>query len=225
MMLRRVFVCAFVILCGVVAGRADAAVGACQSASCVNVVFDGDSISAGSGATPHRGLDVRVVAGLGDDVVLHNVAAGGRPVHECLRLYPELVAPLHSAVSRHNVIVFHAGDNDIAQGRTAAETYAAFTDYVAAAHRQGWKVVVSTELRQPLFPPAKEEALEDYNRQLLRNTAGADAVVDLDAEHRFTDLSYRNDRAVFHDSLHPSDGGYDVLAGMLTPVVKRVAGR
>ena len=125
-----------------------------------------------------------------------------------------------------NVIVFHAGDNDISLGNDAAHTYAVFTSYVALAHAQGWKVVVSTELRRFDFPAAKEAQLEAYNDRLRENKAHADAVVDLDAEPKFADVAYRNDPAVFSkDRIHPSDGGYAILADMLAPAVKRVAGR
>ncbi|MEA2792562.1 MAG: hypothetical protein QOG73_4968, partial [Acetobacteraceae bacterium] len=37
--------------------------------------------------------------------------------------------------------------------------------------------------------------------------------------------SYRTDPALFtEDGVHPSDGGYSVLARLLAPAVKRVAG-
>jgi lysophospholipase L1-like esterase len=210
-------------LLGLAAGRSEAA---CSSAACLNLVFDGDSISAGAGASAGHGLDTRVAAALGADVQLHNVAVGGRPVSDCLRLYPSLVAPLFDPATAHNVIVFHAGDNDINQGRDAAQTYAAFTAYVAAAHQQGWKIVVSTELRSPYFHQPKEAELEQYNDSLRRNQAGADAVVDFDADPRMTNLSYRTDPDLFsRDAIHPSDGGYDVLAAMLAPAVRRVAER
>ena len=198
----------------------------CASAACINLVLDGDSISAGVGASPGHTADRQMAAALGEAVRLQNVAAGGRPVSECLQLYPVLVAPLFVPAAGSNVIVFHAGDNDIARGRNAAQTYAAFTAYVAAAHQQGWKIVVSTELRRPDFPPPQEAELESYNDRLRRNDAGADAVVDLDAEPRMADLSYRADPEVFTpDRIHPSDGGYAVLAGLLAPAVRRVAGR
>jgi lysophospholipase L1-like esterase len=223
---KRTLICAIVVLSCVVFGQGDAAVSGCQSAQCVNLVFDGDSISAGIGTSPGQGLDKLVAVAVGDDVQLHNVAVGGRPVSECLHLYHQLVTPLYDPASHHNVIAFHAGDNDIAQGRDGAQTYAAFTAYVAAAHQQGWKVVVTTELRHADFSPYLEGKLEDYNFKLKRNQAGADAVVDLDTDARLRDLSHRKDPALFtHDGIHPSDGGYAVLAGMLAPAVKRVAGR
>ncbi len=192
----------------------------------VNLLFDGDSISAGLGASPGQGLDTRVGAALGDRVRLHNVAVSGRPVSTGLRLYPELVAPLFMPDSRCNVIVFHAGDNDILQGRTAAQTYAALTAYVAAAHRQGWKIVTSTELLRPDFSPGQEAELRSYNRLLRANGAGADAVVNFSSDPRMVELDRRKDPRLFSpDGIHPSDGGYAVLAGMLTPAVKRVVER
>jgi lysophospholipase L1-like esterase len=210
------------VLSMAIPGRAQAS----DPADYVNLVFDGDSISAGWGSSPGRGLDALVAAALGANVRLHNVAAGGRPVAECLRMYDQLVAPLFDPAVRQNVIVFHAGDNDFVQGRDAALTYAAFTAYVAAAHRQGWKIVVSTELRRGDFGQVQEAELELYNDRLRQNRAGADAVVDFDADPRMTNMPERLDPALFtRDRVHPSDGGYLVLGGMLAPAVARVSGR
>ncbi|HQT77683.1 MAG TPA: SGNH/GDSL hydrolase family protein [Rhodopila sp.] len=198
----------------------------CTAADCVNLVFDGDSISAGWGSTPGHGLDAQVVARVGEPVVVHNVAVGGRPVLQCLQLYPKLVAPLFDPATPHNVIVFHAGDNDIAQGRDAQQTYAAFTGYVAAAHEQGWKIVVSTELRRFDFAPPQFDELENYNRLLRENKAGADAVVDLNQDVMLAEASHRNDRSLFSpDRVHPADAGYRLIAALLAPAVRRVAGR
>jgi lysophospholipase L1-like esterase len=213
------------VLLGAGAHAGLAAEKGCASTACINMVFDGDSISAGAGATRDHTPDRLVARALGH-VRVYNVAVGGRPVGECLRLFPELVARLFVPGGEPNVIVFHAGDNDINLGNDAARTYAVFTSYVSLAHAQGWKVVVSTELRHPYFSAAKEAQLEAYNDRLRENKAHADAVVDLDTEPKFTDMAYRGDPAVFSkDRLHPSDGGYAVLAELVAPAVKRVAGR
>jgi lysophospholipase L1-like esterase len=201
-------------------------VAAARPAETVNVLFDGDSISAGVGAPHGRGLDAQVAAALGPDVALHNVAAGGRPVSECLALYAKLVAPQYAPAAGRNVIAFHAGDNDIARNSSAEQAYAAFTAYVAAAHAQGWAVVVSTEMRRPDFPQPKEAQLEAYNALLRRNEAGADAVVDFDRDPRIADFVYRTDPAIFApDRIHPSEAGYAILSDMLAPAVRRLAGR
>jgi lysophospholipase L1-like esterase len=217
---RLLLVCA---LFGMTCGPTGAA---CASTARVNLVFDGDSISAGWGASPGHGLDTRAAAALGADVRLHNVAIGGRPVFECQRLYPQLVAPLFDPSTPHNVIVFHAGDNDILARRNAVQTYLAFEAYVALAHQQGWKVVVSTELPRSDFHTIQSAELTAYNNSLRQNKAGADAVVDFDADPRMTNMSHRADPALFsHDGIHPSDGGYAALAEMVAPALRRVTGR
>lgn len=226
MTFRRAFVWALVALAATSQVRSDGAASACTSATCVNLVFDGDSISAGWGASPGHGLQALIPAALGPDVQTHDVAVGGRPVIVCLQLYPRLVAPLFEPSTPHNVIVFHAGDNDIVHGLDAPQIYAAFTAYVVAAHTQGWKIVVSTELRRPDFRQPQETELLEYNNMLLQNKAGADAVVNFDADPRMANMTYRLDPALFTpDRIHTSDGGYAVLAAMLVPAVRRVAGR
>jgi len=90
----RWLVWAFVLLFSAAAGRSEAAGPSCDAGRCVNLAFDGDSTSAGAGASPGHGLDTRVAAMLGADVRWHNVAASGTPVSECLRLYSQLVTPL-----------------------------------------------------------------------------------------------------------------------------------
>ena len=94
MTIGRWLVWAFVLLFSAAAGRSEAAGPSCDAGKCVNLAFDGDSTSAGAGASPGHGLDTRVAAMLGADVRWHNVAASGTPVSECLRLYSQLVTPL-----------------------------------------------------------------------------------------------------------------------------------
>lgn len=189
--------------------------------TCGVVVFDGDSISAGVGASPAQTLDKQFARELGQLARVTNVAVGGRPAAECARLFPNLVAPLFQNQARFNVIVFHAGDNDINQGKSATEAYRAFTRYVAASHAQGWKILVSTELQRVDFPPGKKAELDAYNKLLLANSAGADAVVDFNAEPAFADLARREDPALFtKDRIHPSDSGYTILARMLVAGTK-----
>jgi lysophospholipase L1-like esterase len=190
-------------------------------AGCGNIVFDGDSISAGVGASSGQHPDTQFVRALGRPVRLWNSAAGGRPVSDCLRQFAANVGPHIAPGARFNLIVFHAGDNDIAQGRDAAVTYNAFTGYVAAAHRPGWKVVVSTELPRPGFPPAREAELDAYNRRLLANRAGADAVVDLSADLGLTDPQDRVASGWYApDRVHLNDAGYGVMTRRLVTAAR-----
>src|ERR1700733_10692852 len=97
--------------------RFDASSAACGQngplpANCGNIVFDGDSISAGAGSTGGRGLDKELMQDLRVRARVTNVSVGGRPVSVCLKTFPGLVTPQFVPTARFNLIVFHAGDND-----------------------------------------------------------------------------------------------------------------
>jgi lysophospholipase L1-like esterase len=197
--------------------------GVLAAVASMNVVFDGDGLSASIGASPGRGLDALVAAALGGQVRVRNVAAPARPVLNCLTMFGQRVAPLYMPAYGANIIVFHGGDNDIAQGRGATRTYAALTDYIGMAHRQGWKVIVSTELPRPDFSAARQADLEAFNDRLRHNRARADAIVDFGNDPRLADPEQRLNPELFTaDGVHPSDGGYAVLASILVPAIKRL---
>jgi lysophospholipase L1-like esterase len=188
---------------------------------CNVIVFDGDSISAGGRATPGNGLDIQFMLALGSPARLYNIAVAGRPVIDCLTRFDQGIVPLKDPQARLNLIVFHAGANDIAKRHSAAQTYQAFTNYVALAHTQGWKVVMSAELPRPDFLPAQEAELEAYNRYLLENKAGADVVVNVNADRRFGDLKDRDGSPVFSfDKIHPNDAGYAIFGQLLAAAVR-----
>ena len=141
------------------------------------LVFDGDSVSAGVAANPGQGPDLQLMRKMKAPAKAVNIAVGGRPVYECLRLFDKNAAPLYDPQAPFNIILFHAGDNDVNQHKTGAETYRALTHYIVQAHKQGWKFVISTELARPGFPRDFQKELAEYNLLVLQNKAGADAVV------------------------------------------------
>ena len=195
----------------------------CSAASrCGNIVFDGDSISVGVGTKGPR-PEMLLSQALKRSVTVKNIAVGGRPVGTCLQLFQRDIAVNFNANASFNLIVFHAGDNDIARGSSARETYDSFTQYVRLAHGQGWKVVVSTEIPHLNFDHAKEAALEDYDRMLVGNEAGADAVVDLSRDPDLFDSARRHDSPLFSpDLVHPNDTGYQHLNGLLVQAIQKI---
>ena len=176
------------------------------------VLFDGDSIAAGQGASPKRGLARQVQALLPRGTRVVVTAVSGRPAQQCLALYDTTVAPAFD-VATSCVIFFHAGDNDIAQGGTAAEAYAALRSYVARAHAQGWAVVVSTEMQRFDFLAEGQREIDAYNALLRADRAGADGLADFGADPLMGGAGGRSDPARYTaDGVHPTDGGYAVLA-------------
>lgn len=179
------------------------------------LVFDGDSISIGLGAQPGLTLAEQVVALLPPGVASHVVGAGGRPVKDCLSRFDTDVRPLYDPRARHNLIFFHAGDNDITQGSTGRQAYAALTAYVARAHAQGWKVVLSTEMQRYDLPETMRAELDTFNALMLANAAGADGVADFGGDATMGGVENRRDRTYYTiDGVHPADAGYAILAGL-----------
>ncbi len=179
------------------------------------LVFDGDSISVGLGAAPGSTLAEQVVPLLPQGVTSHVVGAGGRPVKDCLARFDAGVRPLFDARAANNLIFFHAGDNDVTQGSSGQQTYAALEAYIARAHAQGWKVVVSTEMQRYDLPEAMRADIDTFNAAVLANGAGADGVADFEGDGTMGGVAYRRDRRYYTlDGIHPADAGYAILAGL-----------
>ena len=140
------------------------------------LVFDGDSISLGVGASQGHTLSDQVLPLLPSNVISHVTAAGGRPVKDCLDLFKISIEPLYDPDAVRNIIFFHAGDNDIAHGRGAHETYALIKSYVARAHYQGWLVVGSTKLQRYDWPESFRSIVLSLNELILANTAKTDGI-------------------------------------------------
>ena len=191
------------------------------------LVFDGDSISVGVGASPGRTLAEQVAPLLPPGVATRVVGAGGRPVKDCLARFDGDVRPLYDAGAAHNVIFFHAGDNDITQGSNARQAYDALTAYVARARGQGWSVVVSTELQRFDLPEAMRAELTAFNALVLANAAGADGVADFGGDATMGGVANRRDPTYYTmDGVHPADAGYAILAGLAaTAILPRLAAR
>lgn len=92
------------------------------------------------------------------------------------------------------------GTNDLADGgKSAAQTYAMLTQYIADRHKVGWKVITATMLSRKTTDSAKNQ----YNALILPNTAGADYVVDFTNTVLGCDGCSSN-TTWFMDGIHPT---------------------
>ncbi len=187
------------------------------------LLFDGDSVSRGSGVADADSPSHQIAHLIDGPVRILNVAVPGQPVSASLADFPVTVAPHFDPNGRANIIAFHGGDNDIAGGRTAAQAYDSLRRYIAIAHAQGWKVIVSNELGRPDWTDAQQAELAEYNRLELGNAAGADAVIDYASMPGMSDLAGRERSGLYGpDHVHPSARGYGLLADLLRDAIARV---
>ena len=189
------------------------------------LLFDGDSVSSGHGVAGSQSPSAQIARLIDNPVRILNVAEPGQPVSRSLAQFPFNVAPHFDAGARHNIIAFHGGDNDLAAGDTAARAYGNLCRYVAAAHAQGWKVVVSTELGRPDWDAAQQAELAEYNRLERRNDANADVVIDYASLPGLSTLTDRDRSGLYApDQIHPSAEGYGVLAHLLRDAIAAITG-
>lgn len=113
------------------------------------IVFDGDSLVAGTGALPFNmfpnGGDYpsQVVGALDPRGTYSNLGVGGETLATMLTNAPAAVDPLLTAGS-NNIVVIAGGSNDIQAGTSPTTIYNTLTAYCKARRAAGWRVIVGT---------------------------------------------------------------------------------
>ena len=187
------------------------------------LLFDGDSISCGFGVEASQSPSAQIARLIDNPVRILTVAEPGRPVSVSLASFPDNVAPHFDAGARHNIIAFHGGDNDLAAGDTAVQAYDSLRRYIAAAHAQGWTVIVSTELGRPDWTAARQAELAEYDRLERQNDANADVVIDYASRPGLSGLTDRDRSGLYGpDRIHPNAEGYGLLAHLLRDAIATI---
>jgi hypothetical protein len=164
-------------------------------------VADGDSITQSGGDDPWPSL-------LNEPTyTIHNIAVDGETLATMLANYQTFAAQWFKPGVK-NVISIWGGTNDLAgTGATPAQTYALLTQYIAAAHATGFKVITSTMLSRACCDALKDQ----YNPLILANTGGAqgtagqaDQVVSYTNTPLGIDGGYANPEWFQGDEIHPT---------------------
>lgn len=123
------------------------------------------------------------------------------------------------------VIVLYAGENDIAGGKSAADVFGAFKEFVAKVHQ---KVPQTPVLFVALKPsPSREKFLPQFleANRLIRELSNTDKrllYVDVFTPMLDSDGKPRGELFV-KDRLHLNAEGYKLWAGIVKPVLDKVA--
>jgi len=193
------------------------------------IVLDGDSITAGSGASaPANAWAALLAASLGTNdyhvgnfgisgQTVGNATAGGGPA-----IYMRLNAATEEftagfRTSGNNVLVAWGGTNDLVFGRTAAQAFGDFQAYCQDARTAGYKVLAIGMLdRNPGTWTRAKRA--EFNGLCVTNQSGmCDAYFDpANVDARFDDYT----SAVFSDGVHPSDAGHAILASAIETQIR-----
>jgi lysophospholipase L1-like esterase len=190
-----------------------------------NIVFDGDSLTAGSTATdPYPSQVMRVFH---PEVYWVNLGIGGQKLSDMLANAPAKVDPLYQAKLGRNVVVIWGGTNDMRHwNHSPAAVYEHLRQYCLGRRTQGYTVVVMTLLPRTDtgYPESFESNRQQVNAMIRRGWTGfADALVDVGSDP-FIGLAGREIDPRFYspDRVHLNNGGLAVVAGQVHKLLQRV---
>jgi lysophospholipase L1-like esterase len=191
------------------------------------VIFDGDSLTAGSGAkTPYPSL---LMAEWPRSIRWKNIAIGGETLEQMLRNAPQTVDPFYGAGNWRNVVVLWAGTNDIALwNHSNARIYEQLEQYALGRRAQGFTVVVATLLPRSDVAvqavPDFEERRQELN-QMIRSgwEEYADLMIDIGADDRIGEVGDELNRTYYTaDRVHLNVNGQQVVADLVGAELRRL---
>jgi len=184
------------------------------------IICDGDSRTAGSGASVYYDYPSALQRSLGIVVRMRNFGIGGYPVSSMLLEAPIRIDPLR--FKPDDVVVVFGGINDILAAHTPSQVYADLKAYWAARRAAGWRVVACTEIdaNSALAIAASWRTHRATLNTLIKSDSSLyDALADLAADTNIG-VDGAADTAYFdNDKVHLSDSGYAVMAGLIKTAI------
>lgn len=185
------------------------------------VIFDGDSIMQGSGATMLKSAPRQV--GLSDAVETYVTAVHGQTLAQIVTARTTRFAPLYSAAFGAGKCVFieEGGINDIRNGTTGSALYASATTLVTYLKGLGYTVGLCTLLpwNDGTYTTARDTERLAYNSAVMANAAGADFVIDRASDATIGGTAgpggvADNTTYFLTDKIHMNNAGYAADAAM-----------
>ncbi len=181
------------------------------------VVYEGDSITEGTGDTFLQNSPRQQLPLLSRDVHMHNLAVHGtNAATEYARRVAKL-AGVSRSVSGKKIFRISLGSNDIAAGTTGANLFnKSVLPYVQYAQGLGYSVIVGTIIPRSGLTAGQETERQAYNALVLSSAAAnnyevADytALPQFDAQADATNTTYYSG-----DGVHPNSVGYGLMANV-----------
>jgi lysophospholipase L1-like esterase len=146
-----------------------------------------------------------------------NRGFGGSEAGDVAQFAERIVVPY-----KPPVVVFYAGDNDLAAGKTPAQVLAAFQSFVTTIHRDlpGTRVVFVS-----IKPSLARWAIVDKMRaanQLVRDYVSTDnKLAYVDVFTPMLDAAGQPRRELYiEDGLHMTPAGYAIWRDLIAPVIR-----
>jgi len=147
-----------------------------------------------------------------------NRGFGGSQISDFVYFAERIVLPY-----KPKIIVFYAGDNDIAGGKTAKRVFEDYKKFIGLVQKQ----LPTTRIIFISIKPSGSRwslwnVMKDANKMIEDFSQKDDRLYYLDAATTLLDSnSQPNDELFLSDRLHLNDKGYQIWTKLLTPVIKQ----
>jgi lysophospholipase L1-like esterase len=184
----------------------------------LNLVFEGDSLTAGNGSTAGNAYPNQVVTLLDEQVTSHNFAVGGSTLSSELPTRESTVDQAFIAGAM-NVCIAWASTNDLKGGFDPGYVMGLYSAYLSRRKARGYRTIAISILPRysSTTPASFESARQTFNTSLRANWRNfADALADVAADPRIGDAGDEFDTTLYADQVHLTDAGYAIVAGLVT---------
>lgn len=183
-----------------------------------NVVYEGDSITAGTGVAQVQTYPIQVMSPQVDDWRMANQSSSGATVATLSGRAAATDAFIGSGYQR-NVLIVLIGRNDVTAGDNSATVYGNLVSYVQGRVSAGWEVWVGTCIATSSTLQGTINALNQRIRGTVGSgiiaDAGASRVLDYGALPEFDEASDSSNPTYYQgDSTHPTAAGMALLANV-----------
>lgn len=182
------------------------------------VVFDGNSLTAGNGAADAipGGFPYPTITGLTGDWAGTNHGIPSITTTTMISNAPTQVDPLYGAALGKNILVFWEVTNELYNGLSAAAAYANAVTYVTARQAAGWKVVALTVLpRSNAGTPGGFEANRQTVNTSMRTTMLTDCpgvvIADVGGDATIGPFGASDNATYYADKVHLTQTGYNIV--------------
>ena len=193
-----------------------------------NIVFDGDSITAGTTTTGYDYPHMVAVAlrGLGYTVDYANLGVSSQTLANMESDAAEQVDALYDAGDTHNTVVCWGGINDIYNDASAATVESRLSTYCSNRQAAGWKVVVLTIIPAASVTEGKETIRQAVNVWIRANYGDfAESLRDIASDALFDTLDDVTNTTYYQgDGIHPTRIGNAYIAALVQATIQTLTG-